>query len=116
MPRAIKEPLTKNASSSTSIIAASTTTKKRFGVQLTKNGILSGRPKTKKPKDINTVKKYLGNERRSNSQDEEAYSCCVEYVEWGDDELLMQIKHWRLLAKQPGCTDSAGYTVNWNFQ
>ncbi|KAI4213151.1 MAG: hypothetical protein LQ351_004305 [Letrouitia transgressa] len=112
MPRTRKVPSTNDATST----ATTTTTEKRFGVQLTKNGILYGRVKTKKPKDINTVKEYLENDRQSISPDEEAYNRYVEQVEWGDNELSMQSNTWPLLAKQPGCTDDAGYTANYNFQ
>lgn len=109
MPRTRKVPSTNNTTST----ATTTTTEKGFGAQLTKNGILYGRLKTKKPKDINTVKEYLENDRQSISPDEEVYNRYVEQVEWGDNELSMQSNTWPLLAKQPSCPD---YTANYNFQ
>ena len=114
MPRIRKVPSTKCANDTTS--TATTTTEKRFGVQLTKNGILYGRLKTKKPKDIHTVKEYLENDRQSLSPDEEAYHRYVEQVEWSDNKLSTQSNTWPLLAKQPSCTNNAGYTADYNFQ
>jgi len=114
MPRTRKVPSTKSAKDTSN--TTTTTTDKGFGVQLNKNGVLYGRLKTKRPKDIDTVKEYLNKERQSNSPDEKAYNHYIQQVEWGDNELSVQSNTWHLLAKHPSRTDKPGYTANYNFQ
>jgi len=79
MPRTRKVPSTKSAKDATN--TTTTTTDKGFGVQLNKNGVLYGRLKTKRPKDIDTVKEYLNKERQLNSLDEKAYNHYIQQVE-----------------------------------
>ncbi|KAL8742663.1 MAG: hypothetical protein Q9190_004887 [Brigantiaea leucoxantha] len=119
MPRARKVPFTNEVTGTNKVTGTGTTVSssdKRFGARLNTNGILYGRLKTKKPKDINTVVGCLENDRQSISPDEEAYNHYVAQVEWGDNELSIQANTWPLLAKQPAYTDDTGYTGNYNLQ
>ncbi|KAL9098549.1 MAG: hypothetical protein Q9163_005815 [Psora crenata] len=93
-----------------------TTTNKRFGAQLFRNGIRYAGMDTKKPKDIDVVMEYLGNDRLSNSPDEEAFNHYVEQVGCSHNEASMQSNTWNLLAKQHRGAENNRYTADYNLQ
>ena len=115
MPRSRKTPtipsITSRATSSTS-----TTTDKRFGKQLTKNGVVYGQLRAQEAVDAAEIRGFLNRARESNSPDEQDYKEYIAEVEHGENEITLQSNVWPLLAKRPGRTCAPGYAANYNFQ